>query len=70
MGVTEVIGSTPSTSTSLSCSTKDEDGVELALEVRHVLVRDRDARQMRDAPNRFLIDRHGSQPFLRVSGGL
>ncbi len=40
-GVTEVIGSTPSTSTSFSCSTKDEDGVELALQMRHVLVRRR-----------------------------
>ena len=62
IGVTEVIGSTPSTSTSFSCSTKDEDGVQLALQMRDVVFGDRDAREPRDAADRLLVDRHEGFP--------
>jgi len=47
-----------------------ENRVEFPLEMRHLLVRHRDAGEPRDAPNRVLIDRHGLNPrtFLTWSG--
>jgi hypothetical protein len=58
IGITETIGSTPSTFTSESCSTKRQHGVELALQVLDLVVGNRDARQMRDAADGGGIDGH------------
>ena len=58
IGVTEVIGSTPSTLTSVELLDKGQHGIDLALQVRHFLVLDRDPRQMRDPPGRGCIDCH------------
>jgi hypothetical protein len=49
IGITEVIGSTPSTSTSDNCSTKAEDGVEFAFHARGFVIGDRNAGQVRNA---------------------
>ena len=51
IGVTEVIGSTPSTFTSESSSTKVEHGVQFALQMGNFGLGDRNPRQMRDAAN-------------------
>ena len=64
IGVTEVIGSTPSTSTSDELLDEGQDGVELAPAGARLVVGDRDAREMRDAAHGVGIDGHGASSQL------
>ena len=65
MGVTEVIGSTPVDIDLVELLDEGQDGVELALEVRHLLLGDGDPRKMRDAPDGRLIDGHSDLLKMR-----
>ena len=49
--MTEVIGSTPSTSTAFERLDEGEDGVDLVLQMRRLRFAHADAREMRDAAN-------------------
>ena len=60
IGVTEVIGSTPSTFTSCKLLDERQDGVELVLQMLDLILGDRDARQMRDAADGCGIDGHAN----------
>ena len=58
IGVTEVIGSTPSTFDLLQLLDEGEHGVELALQMLDLALGDGDARQMRDAADGIGVDGH------------
>ena len=70
IGVTEVIGSTPVDIHLGQLLDERQHGVELALQVLDLIVRDRDARQMRDAADGCGIDGHENLVFAqRISRG-
>ena len=56
IGVTEVIGSTPSTSTSDNCSTNASMAFSSPCKMRNLGLGDRDPRQMRDTADGGGID--------------
>ncbi len=58
IGVTDVIGSTPSTSTSPSCSTKARMALSSPRKALDLVLGDRNARQMRHAADGIGIDGH------------
>ena len=62
MGVTEVIGSTPSTSTRGELFDKGQNGVELAAQILDLIVGNRDTRQMRDTADGGGVDGHECWP--------
>ena len=64
IGVTEVIGSTPSTLTSDKLLDKSEHGVEFALEMLDFILGHGDAGEMRNAADGIGVDGHG------ISGGV
>ena len=68
IGMTEVIGSTPETSTALKLLDEGEDGVDLALQMRNLRVGHGDAREMRDAADGGLIDGHDNSLTLAPFG--
>ena len=65
IGMTEVIGSTPATSTALSASTKERIALISPCRCGSLGVADGDARQMRDAADGGLIDRH--EKLLKIA---
>ena len=60
IGVTEVIGSTPSTLTSCNCSTKASMALSSPLQVLDLVLGDGNARQMRDAADGVGVDGHAN----------
>jgi hypothetical protein len=65
IGVTDVIGSTPSTFIHLrELLDKRQHGVELALEMLNFILRDRNAREMRDAADGCGIDGHAGLTIM------
>ena len=66
IGVTEVIGSTPSTFTSCKLLDEGEHGVDLVLEMLDLVLGHRDAGEMRDAADGGGVDGHGA--ILKAHG--
>jgi hypothetical protein len=60
IGVTEVIGSTPSTVHLLQLLDERQDAVELVLQMLDFILGNRDTRQMRDAADGCGIDGHAN----------
>ena len=58
IGVTDVIGSTPVDIDLAELLDEGQDGVELALKVFHLILGDRDPRQMRNAADGIGVDGH------------
>ena len=67
IGVTDVIGSTPVTSTSDKLLDESQHGVELARKMLDLVLGNRDARQMRDPADGLGVNGHVQLTWGRVA---